>query len=348
MALHSRRTLFVRLPALAAVLVVLSALPAGVQAAKMQQRTLELSNSQPDATNVSYNFSFTLASPDSVGSIRFQLCTDPFLDTVCNAPAGLDMTSATLSGQTGETGFSISNLSTANVEILTRSPGAVTPGLVSYTLAGVKNPSAIGTLYARLQTYGSTDATGTNIDYGALALSIANAINLSTEVPPFLEFCTGTTISGFDCSQASGDYLNFGELSANATRTATSQLMAATNASGGYAIRMAGGTLTSDNNIVNPMSGGLSQVGVSQFGVNLRQNLNPVVGAEPVGLGMATPASGYNTPNNFRFSSGEVVASTATADNYTKLTASYIVNVAKDQPAGVYVSTITYICLANF
>jgi hypothetical protein len=354
MASISRHTISLRLPALLVLVAFVivtgsNAVPSAADAAHLQQRELKLSNNLPNATGVDYAFSFGLATSGTVGSIRLQLCeNDPFIDTACTPPPGLSVTSATLSSQAGQTGFSISNLSTANVEILTRAPQAAIAGNVSYTLSGITNPSTAETLYARLQTYDGTDATGSNVDEGALAWEIEDGLKVSTQVPPYLEFCTGTTISNFDCSTAAGDYLNFGELSSAVTRAASSQMMTATNAPNGYTIRLTGNTLTSNNNIIAPMTNGNAQAGVSQFGINLRQNNNPAIGQDPDGSNAAVPSPDYNTANNYRFGSGEVIAGAAGGTDYTKLTASYIVNIPRSQPAGDYISTITYICLANF
>ncbi|HEY2004533.1 MAG TPA: hypothetical protein VGH44_05470, partial [Candidatus Saccharimonadia bacterium] len=80
-------------------------------------------------------------------------------------------------------------------------------------------------------------------------------------------------------------------------------------------------------------------------------NTTPSVGVNvtPTGAGFnGAAATNYNTANSFRFVSGETVASSSAVSNAQKFTNSYIVNVPGSQPAGLYASTMTYICTATF
>jgi hypothetical protein len=92
----------------------------------------------------------------------------------------------------------------------------------------------------------------------------------------------------------------------------------------------------------------VSRPGLPQFGFNLRANSSPAGGSDPIGPGVGTPQAGYNQPNIYRFVNGDVIASTTAPDDIRQYTASYLVNVSAAQPAGIYVSTVTYVCLANF
>jgi hypothetical protein len=60
----------------------------------------------------------------------------------------------------------------------------------------------------------------------------------------------------------------------------------------------------------------------------------------------------YDTPDTFKFVSGEAVADSAFnaagPTNAQIYTASYIVNVAGNQLAGTYTTTLTYICTPTF
>jgi hypothetical protein len=66
------------------------------------------------------------------------------------------------------------------------------------------------------------------------------------------------------------------------------------------------------------------------------------------GSGVATIGAGYNTPNSYKFVSGDVIASSTTSDAYRLYTISYIVNIANGQAPGIYVTTLQYIALATF
>jgi hypothetical protein len=327
--------------------LLLAALPSAY-AAQLTSRSLDIASSQAGAST-SYTLNFKIATPGLLGSIRAQFCSnDPLIDTACTAPAGFNLAGAALSAQSGETGFGIDPLTTANVLILSRTPSAALSQAASYTLQGVVNPSSVGSYYIRLQTYASADASGPATDYGGLAFSINSQVSISTEVPPFLLFCTAITIPATDCGSASGDYINFGEPSASAARSGQSQMVVATNAENGYVISLSGTTLTSGNNVIAAMLGDISRPGRAQFGLNLRANSQPAVGSDPAGPGIGQPTSTYNQPNFFSFISNDVLASAAAASEPRKYTVSYIINVPAGQPPGVYVATMTYIASGSF
>jgi hypothetical protein len=316
---------------------------------KLGDRVIKISDSRTSAS-ATYNVSFITATPGTLGSIDIQFCSnDPFPNTSCTAPPGFDTSSAILDDQDGATGFSISNNSTANDIILSRTPAAAAGSIiVHYDFKGVINPSTPGTFYARLQTFASNDATGPALDSGGIALAINQQLSVSAEVPPYIIFCTGVSIPSYNCATAKGNYVDFGDLSSNYTSYGTSKMLIATNAKDGYGITAAGTTMTSGNNIISQLGGDVSRPGVSQFGLNLRDNSTPNVGTNPQGSGSGTPTASYNQPNLYRFHSGDRIASVSHADYYRRYTASYIVNVSSGQPPGIYVATITYIALGSF
>jgi len=318
-------------------------------AAQLLSRSLQIQNSTPGANTV-YVASFTINSSSSVGSLQILLCSNtPLESDSCTPPSGLNMTGAVLTAQSGLNDFSLLS-ATANSLILSRTPGAVTPPLpISLTFSNIVNPSSAGSYYARISTYSSIDGSGSSIDFGGIAFAIVNGLQISSAVPPYLDFCSGVIISGNDCSTASGDYLNFGGLSSSQTRATSSQLLVATNASSGYTVQVFGTTMTSGNNIINAMdSNDISRPGVAQFGINLRGNQLPPIGADPSGSGSGTPTTNYNVPNSYLFVSNDSIINSPTADSSRKYTVSYIVNVPLSQPAGVYDSTMTYVCSGNF
>lgn len=317
--------------------------------AQLGYRSLTLSSSEVDASST-YRLSFATVTPGAIGSISLQFCTNsPFSNEPCTAPIGFNATAATLSAQTGNTGFAISSSSTANLILLTRNAAATFPGEATYTFSGIKNPSSLGSYYARVLTFASTDGSGPSSDYGGLVFAITNTISITATVPPYLIFCSAITISGLNCSNAVGNAIDFGELSKNKASSGTSQLLAATNAKDGYSVTMAGTTMTSGNNEIAAMSTiDVSRPGLPQFGLNLKTNAAPTVGSEPTGPGTTNPKPEYFQSNFFKFNSGDIIIANAVPDTVRQWTASYLVNVPSTQPPGIYVSTITYICLANF
>ncbi|MDB5170579.1 MAG: hypothetical protein JWO35_273 [Candidatus Saccharibacteria bacterium] len=318
----------------------------GVQ---LGDRALQIASSEASATT-DYRLTFTLPTAGTLGSIDIEFCSnDPFPGTACTAPAGLDASTAVLADQTGATGFSIDGASTTNRIVLTRPPASEPTGPATYHFSGVTSPSTPGSYYARIQTFATADATGPASDYGGLAFAITNAISISATVPPYLIFCTGVTIPGFNCVNASGDYIDFGELSPSKAHGGTSQFLVATNAVDGYGVTVNGTTLTSGNNIIPAMaSNDVSRPGLGQFGFNLRANATPSSGSDPSGPGAGQPQSNYNQPNSYRFVSGDSIVINPAADNIRVYTSSYIANIPTIQAPGIYVTTLTYVCLALF
>lgn len=314
-------------------------------------RSITLSDGTPGATSL-YQLGLTIPSPETLGSIKIQFCSnDPLMTDPCVAPVGMNASGATLTAQTGATGFAVVAGSTdANTVVITRTPASIaSPTPATYTFSNIVNPSNGGSYYGRIQTFPGSDTAAPENEHGGLAFSINNDVQVSATVPPYLLFCGGITITGFDCSTASGNYVNFGNLTSGATSAAQTQLLAATNGQGGYQIQVYGSTMTSGNNVISPMAAlDVSKPGTSQFGINLAANQTPQVGADVQGPGSATVASGYATPNWFQFSSGSAIAGVTTSDSYRQYTVSYIVNIPTGQTPGVYVATLTYVCLANF
>lgn len=337
--------------AVAVVFTVSMSISSISSAAQFSQRWVKMSNDLADETNVQYEVGFSGSSAGTVGSIRMQVCAnDPFPGLPCTPVPGFDISQAQLTAQSGMPGFSMHPSTTANELILTRVPSPSNAGVARYTLTGVRNPSVVGTAYVRLETFMSTDATGPNHDAAGLAFAtVPSRVSIRSTVPPYLSFCIGVTIQPYDCATAAGNYIDFGTLSSERTATGETKLLISTNAEFGYTIRAIGTTLTSGINVIPPLDKpNASKMGKSQFGLNLRANSTPQSGKEPAGSGLGSPTGGYNTPNIYKFVSGEPLASYSQPDNHRLYTASYIVNVDKKQAPGVYVTTLTYIALASF
>lgn len=320
-----------------------------VTGAQLGNRRLQLSNNEVSAVG-EYILSFNLSTAGTLGSIRVQFCTnDPLQDTVCIPPAGFDASAAVLTNQSGPGDFVIDAASTVNTLLLSHTPAASGAIPLSFHFTGITNPSVAGPHYARVETFAANNASGPSSDYGGLAFSINDSVAISALVPPYLTFCTGVTITGLNCINTSGNYVDLGELSPSRARSGTSQMLVATNAADGYSVTMQGNTMSSGTNVINNLaSNDVSRPGTSQFGLNLRANSAPVVGSDPGGPGVASPLPNYNQPNSYRFASGEAIIANAVPDDVRLYTASYIVNIPATQAPGIYVSTITYICLATF
>ena len=320
-----------------------------VSAAEMGYRSLQMSDSEPGKTGVTYNISFQITTPSTLGSIEFEFCSNStFPSDVCDVPTGMDLSSAGFNQEAGISGFTISS-QTSNEIIITRPPAPITAVNANVIFTNITNPANEGSYYLRVMTYPTTDASGQYTDNGGMAIAINSPINIRTKVPPYLLFCTGNTISGIDCTTASGDFVELGQLLSTRASSGQSQMVVATNAQNGYSITATGNTLTSGNNTIPPLPVDTpSQVGVSQFGINLRANSNPSVGADPFGPGGGMPTADYDQSNLYHYANGDVVATNGTVEAGRKFTVSYLTNISKSQPAGIYASTFTYVAMGNF
>lgn len=316
-------------------------------AQNLLQKSVEIGDSRPSSVTTN-EFKFTIPGYDNIGSVEFEYCTNsPFIATHCDAPDGLSTNSVNLTSQSGETGFSV--LSTTNNSITIARPSSATAAVpVSYRFDNIVNPEYPGkTVYVRISTFTSEDATGPRIDTGAVAFVTTNNLIVRGYVPPYLIFCVGVTVS-LDCSSSNGNFTSMGELSSSQPRATTSQFSGSTNDPNGYSVHLIGTTMTSGNNIIPGMTQlDVARPGNGQFGMNLRSNPAIGVGSEPDGPGTTAPTSTVGVQNQFYFNN-DIVALANTATDYKRFTATYMANVEPGQPPGIYSTTLTYIAVATF
>lgn len=321
--------------------------PRHAAAERLQNRSLTLSDVMPGAV-VSHDFKFTYTTTGAdVASVVFQYCTSPIPELACDAPAGMDATGAVMDLQTGEIGYAISNAQPNSITI-SRTATAPSGAPAGYTFSNIKNPTVNGTFFVRISTHTAADGSDAAIDFGGVANSISSGVTVNSEVPPYLKFCVGLTITG-DCSTADGNLVDMGTMVPSKASSGSSQMMAATNGEFGLVIAAYGTTMTSGTNVLPPLTAPtVSAPGNSQFGLNLRDNSDPDIGSDPSGAGVATPAANYNIPNRYTFINGDTVASSGAVTDTRKFTVSYLANVSPSQAPGVYTATLTYICTATF
>lgn len=315
---------------------------------QLPDRSIELSTATAGATG-SYQLTFTIPQFEILGSVRLQFCAEsPLVGSPCTLPAGMNISGTTLASQTSGAGFSLLSASGTDT-ILTRVPAPAGSSSLTFQLSGIVNPSSAGSYFGRIQTYSTVGATGPSTDYGGLAFTIDDDVQITATVPPYLYFCIGISVSGVDCTTATGDYIDFGTFTPATASVAQTQMVAGTNADTGYFIVVSGNTLTSGTNIIPGLAvSDVSRPGTSQFGMNLVANSDPQVGQAPAGLGSGQPTNGYKVNNAYKFVNGDTVAVAPQPDEARRYTTSYVTNVAKDQAPGVYVTTLTYIATGGF
>jgi len=187
-----------------------------------------------------------------------------------------------------------------------------------------------------MTTY-STATWTTIIDTGTVAASTAGQITVTASVDETLTFTLASAT------------VALGALSSAATGTGTSSMTVATNAGTGYSLTYSGTTLTSGTNTITALaSPTASAVNGKQFGINLMNNTTPAIGTNTTGTGSGVPSTGYNTTNQFKFLTGDTIASASLPTNSNTYTTSYIANIDGATAAGAYSTVLTYVATANF
>lgn len=192
--------------AAAGALLLALVLPSIVAAAQLAQRSIALSSSSVSATNVSYTVNFTPAANALAFVVDFCANT-PLIGETCTTPTGFSASGA-------DNGGTISALDT-NTLVVSSTLVNGTP--TSVVLAGINNPTVVGTMYARIVTYntvvnaglynsGQTASQDANrVDEGGAAISITNSIGVSGAVLESLTFCvSGLNNIGAGCTPTSG------------------------------------------------------------------------------------------------------------------------------------------------
>ena len=317
---------------------------------RLTDRSLLIQNNEPGATT-SYTVSFNYMTPSPIGSIDMLFCINPIPDEPCVTPTGLDISGATLSNQAGETGYSIST-HTANHIVLSRLPSPVATGTAaSYTLSNIVNPTDTSQAFSiRLRTHAAATTGGAHVDFGSVRGQVNRGIVIETQVPPMLIFCVAEEVQD-NCDGTNDNYYkDMGELTNDQTLVAKSQMAVGTNASGGFAITVYGTPPAAGTSVIDtPTTPTTSQPGTNQFGINLVQNTLPAIGSDPEGVwANAQPTSDYGQPNKYKYTSGDVVASSPNVSLMKKFTVSYIFNSSPTLRAGVYTTTINYIASGQF
>ena len=232
----------------------------------------------------------------------------------------------------------------ADVITFTACAGYTAPGTGStITIEIGTNATTVGTGDTQIVNPGALSSykisfAGTIGDTGSVAVGIGNddQVSITATVDPILDFdVTDTTVA-------------LGTLSTSTVSSDTATMTASTNAGSGYSITVSGATLDTGSATIDAMAvAATSSVGSEQFGLNLKNNTTPNVGTEASG-GSGVASAGYNTADNFKFATGETVASTASTSTTTTYTMSYIANIGSNTDAGSYAATHTYIATGNF
>lgn len=167
---------------------------------------------------------------------------------------------------------------------------------------------------------------------------------------PFLEFSINTS------------NVDLGTLDASSTKTGTANFHVRAYINTGYTVQTVSQppsyTSGLSSHTLAPMTTlGTSTIGTEQFGMNLRQNTSPAnIGSNPspqpngtYATGVA--ATGYNTPDQYKYNTGDIIAQTPLGSSgwgQTNFTISYIANVTALTPAGNYTMIHDLVVVATY
>lgn len=343
---------------------LLVAVPA-VAAGQVTSRKSIVSSSAGAATAVSYDTFFTAATTNaSIKSIRLQFCdaaTGPLYNTTCTLPTGFvrgtTIATQTVGGSAFGQSYTAATNGTTDVLLTNATGNAINSGQqVELKLTGFTNPTTVNVqYYVRVVTCNDTTCTvgtGSNIDFGGIALATTQTVAVSASVQENLIFCTG--VSGANCAAmtASGAALTLSPnpLTTASTSTGTSVFYAATNASSGYAVQYTSTQFTATGGDTYAYSGACSNFaagGVAQFGLRI-----------PNASAISGPGSGITTGNAADCTTGATyytqaagpttIATAAGATDFDIYTVTYGANVAATTKPGAYSASLTYICTGTF
>lgn len=143
-----------------------------------------------------------------------------------------------------------------------------------------------------------------------------------------------------------------GRFSPTTTSTATSTFSVINYTSYGYIIMITGEPPAYHSHELPAMTTASAPTpGQEEFGINLVKNTVPDnFGADPShGLfAFGDASTNYDTPNEFRYVSGDTIASAPKSSGKTTYTISYVADVAGLTPGGQYSTNLSLICVGTY
>jgi len=365
---------------LLAVMASMLFVPTASYAGQINTRSATVGSSAAGAVTT-YDVSWKPSVTTGIGSIKFQICTSPLELTACSVSNSSTFVGATLSTSapttspfTGWTTGSGGTAATTTSFYAVKASG--TDAMVTSTqyvvrINNVTNPNAANTsYYLRVYTYTGNDGSTGQVDFGAVALSTARQISVAANVQESLTFCVGTSGTGCGGGGLTGTSVNLGTgadnvLSASTPSGGTSLMAVDTNATSGYAITYittspggtggstCAGSLSSTNDCITDAGGtaGTFTAGTSKFGINLKANTTPCLGANVSGSGSGTASGQYNIADNYAFQAGSTPRTVASASGPTLsnlYTVSYVAQAGNTTKPGAYSATFTWIATGTF
>lgn len=298
-------------------------------------------------TAVNAVITIDLNQSDFVASGTWQTSDFAFTDNVRSAaaPASVGTGAATCSGSSANN-YIVNVTAATSTFVITTCTGWTTSSAAVATTFKIFGTTATGSGVLTNQTnvdssvFTITNSVNdTDSGTGAVAIETNDVVTVNATVNPTLTFSISSAT------------VNLGTLTTSTTATGSHTVSVATNGSGGFAVTYNGATLTSGSNIIAAYPAlSSSAAGTAGFGINLKLNTSPVVGAAvTTNAGTCGIATNYNTANSFSFATASTTAVTSvSAPADCVYTVSYIANIASTTPAGTYSTALTYIATGTF
>lgn len=201
-----------------------------------------------------------------------------------------------------------------------------------------------GSIDSSSSNYKSQDSIGaTAVGDGATTSGTQTQSGATTTNDPTLEFSVSTSS------------ISLGALMPSQTATATATFSVRNYTSYGYIVQVVGTPpKITGHTLSAPSSPTASATSTEQFGINLAANTAPTTfGAAPQqvpdsSFSFGAAATGYNTANQYKYGSGDTIASAAKSSGQTTYTISYIANVSNGTPQGQYSTSHQLVCTGTY
>lgn len=348
-----------------------------VSAEELTNRSIEMSISEPGATDVEYKINFDHVSAEEITSVVIDFCETPLIGTTCDQPDDFSVAGATFeAGNSSNFGIGTwtpAPLNSNRTLVLTTTDPPDWGGIsVTLAVSGIANPSEEegDTFYARILTYDAEQLThdaedvGTPVDSGTVALSTAKVIDVTARVNESITFCVSGTAPGASCgSNVTTPSLTLGDpeqgLQTNAVSEAAAYFQLSTNAAGSTVVKLrngaASGGLNSGTNSIAPINDTTAQLldtGDVGFGVRLPATTTATGGGSDI---TGAPAYASSTSNTFNMRTtqvtstyGDQIASAAGPTSSATVTLTFGAQAGNLTPAGIYTAAIVLIATSTY
>jgi hypothetical protein len=327
-------------------------------AALLSSASIQLSDSRPSQTGVTYITTFTFPATTSIKCIDIiigdsvaNIVTTP--NPATTAPAVLDTTSGAKVSVTGggltDGSWTLYNTTNGVLQYENSSGEASTATQIVITTSTITNTSA-ATFYAQVATYStlSTHTCSTRVDTSNfMALVTTAGVTTSVTVDPSLTFSVANYGSAVNGSGSTGlatttsTTVPFGTVAANADKAGSQTLTTSTNAAHGYTLYVRyTGILTDTNADTFRTQAGTPGSPLSFDGSSSQSSFGYTTDSDTVVFG-SDQWAGLTTTNTS-------IHTKATAQNANAIHVEYKVHPSNVQPPGTYSTTITYTATPSY